>query len=89
MLLHEGGVQSATGGINDCNGISGPIVDIVGRTTKAVDLFITGHTHAPYNCVIDGRPVTSASSFGRLLTDIDLKLDRQVARTWSRSRPTT
>jgi 5'-nucleotidase len=76
VLLHEGGVQSATGGINTCDGISGPIVDIVNRTTKAVDLFMTGHTHAAYNCVIDGRPVTSASSFGRLLTDIDLKLDR-------------
>jgi 5'-nucleotidase len=76
VLLHEGGVQAATGGINTCDGISGPIVDIVERTTKAVDLFMTGHTHAAYNCVIDGRPVTSASSFGRLLTDIDLKLDR-------------
>ncbi len=76
VLLHEGGVQSATGGINTCDGISGPIVDIVNHTTKAVDLFVTGHTHAAYNCVIDGRPVTSASSFGRLLTDIDLKLDR-------------
>jgi 5'-nucleotidase len=75
VLLHEGGVQSAPGGINDCNGISGAIVDIVNRTTAAVDLFVTGHTHSAYNCVIDGRPVTSASSFGRLLTDIDLTLD--------------
>ncbi|HEX2416306.1 MAG TPA: bifunctional metallophosphatase/5'-nucleotidase [Thermoleophilaceae bacterium] len=77
VLLHEGGVQSQPGGVNDCNGISGPIVDIVGRTTKAVDLFVTGHTHSAYNCVIDGRPVTSASSFGRLVTDIDLTLDRR------------
>src|SRR5918999_5004541 len=75
VLLHEGGVQSAPGGINDCNGISGPIVDIVERTTQAVDLFVTGHTHTAYNCVIDGRPVTSASSFGRLITDIDFTLD--------------
>jgi 5'-nucleotidase len=77
VLLHEGGVQSQPGGINDCNGISGPIVDIVNRTTSKVDLFVTGHTHTAYNCVIDGRPVTSASSFGRLLTDIDLVLDRR------------
>jgi 5'-nucleotidase len=75
VLLHEGGVQSQPGGINDCNGISGPVVDIVQRTTKQVDLFVTGHTHSAYNCVIDGRPVTSASSFGRLLTEIDLTLD--------------
>jgi 5'-nucleotidase len=75
VLLHEGGVQSQPGGINDCNGISGPIVDIVERTSERVDLFVTGHTHSAYNCVIDGRAVTSASSFGRLLTDIDLTLD--------------
>jgi 5'-nucleotidase len=78
VLLHQGGAQDATGGINTCNGLSGPIADIVGRTTKDVDLFMTGHTHAAYNCVIDGRPVTSASSFGRLFTDIDLTLDRRT-----------
>jgi 5'-nucleotidase len=77
VLLHEGGVQSQPGGINDCNGISGPIVDIVERTSQKVDLFVTGHTHQAYNCVIAGRPVTSASSFGRLLTDIDVTLDRR------------
>ncbi len=77
VLLHEGGFQTPSGGINECNGISGPIVDIVDRTTKAVDLFVTGHTHTAYNCVIDGRPVTSASSFGRLYTDIDMTLDRR------------
>jgi 5'-nucleotidase len=78
VLLHEGGAQTPPFGINGCNGISGPIVDIVNRTTDAVDLFITGHTHQPYNCVIDGRPVTSSASFGRLITDIDLTLDRRV-----------
>jgi 5'-nucleotidase len=77
VLLHEGGAQVPPFGIDDCNGISGPIVDIVHRTTAAVDLFLTGHTHQPYRCVIDGRPVTSASSFGRLVTDIDLTLDRR------------
>jgi 5'-nucleotidase len=77
VLLHEGGAQTTPFGINDCNGISGPIVDIVERTIDAVDLFITGHTHQPYNCVIDGRPVTSSASFGRLITDIDLTLDRR------------
>ncbi|HEX2025604.1 MAG TPA: 5'-nucleotidase C-terminal domain-containing protein, partial [Actinomycetota bacterium] len=78
VLLHEGGVQASPFGIDDCNGISGPIVDIVNRTTDAVDVFVAGHTHQPYRCVIDGRPVTSASSFGRLVTDIDLTLDRRT-----------
>jgi 5'-nucleotidase len=77
VLLHEGGVPTPFGGINACN-VSGPIVDIVDRTTQAVDLFVTGHTHQPYNCVLDGRRVTSASSFGRLVTDIDFELDRRT-----------
>jgi 5'-nucleotidase len=74
VLIHEGGFP--TGGYNECPGISGPIVDIVNRTHEEVDLFITGHTHQAYNCVIDGRIVTSASSFGRIVTDIDLTIDR-------------
>ena len=77
VLLHEGGVPTPFAGINACN-VSNPILDIVNRTSDAVDLFVTGHTHQPYNCVIDGRPVTSASSFGRLVTDIDFQLDHQT-----------
>ena len=77
VLLHEGGAQTPPIAINGCAGMAGPIVDIVNRTTDEVDLFITGHTHNAYNCVIDGRPVTSASSFGRLITEIDLELDRR------------
>jgi len=84
VLVHEGGTPGAPfAGIDGCN-VSGPIVDIVGRTTDAVDLFVTGHTHQPYTCtkangqLIDGRPVTSASSFGRLITNIGFKLDRRT-----------
>lgn len=77
VLLHEGGSQVVPFGVNSCNGISDPVVDIVSRTSPAVDLFVTGHTHQPYNCMIDGRPVTSASSFGRLVTDLDMTLDRR------------
>ena len=76
VLLHEGGAQ--TGTYNGCTGISGPIVDIVKRTNPEVDLFVTGHTHQAYNCKINGKPVTSAASFGRLVTDIDLKIDRRT-----------
>jgi 5'-nucleotidase len=39
---------------------------------------VSAHTHAPYICRIDGRLVTSASSFGRLVTDIDLVIDHQT-----------
>jgi 5'-nucleotidase len=74
ILLHEGGFPS--GGFNECPGITGPIVDIVNRLDPQIDAVISGHTHAAYNCVINGIPVTSASSFGRLVTDYDIAIDR-------------
>jgi 5'-nucleotidase len=83
VLLHEGGTPTPFAGIDFCN-VVGPVTDIVDRTTQAVDLFVTGHTHQPYICtednasLIDGRPVTSASSFGRLVTNIGFELDRRT-----------
>jgi 5'-nucleotidase len=73
VLVHEGGLQ--TGTYDQCVGISGPIVDIVNGFDDAVDIVVSGHTHQAYNCVIDNKLVTSAASFGRLVTDIDLEVD--------------
>ena len=73
VLLHEGGTP--TGDYNECPGISGPIVDIVKKFDKAVDVVISGHTHEAYVCEIDGRLVTSGDKYGTLVTAIDLKLD--------------
>jgi 5'-nucleotidase len=73
VLIHEGGFP--TGDYNECPGISGPIIDIVKKFDKAVDVVISGHTHRAYVCEIDGRLVTSGDKFGTLVTAIDLKLD--------------
>ena len=72
VLIHEGGFP--TGDYNECPGISGPIVDIVKKFDKAVDVVISGHTHQAYTCEIDGRLVTSGDKFGTLVTTIDLQL---------------
>ena len=56
---------------------------------------INGHTHPAYNCTINdpaGNPrlVTSASSFGRLVTEIDLNIDPAPATSSApRRTPTT
>jgi len=79
VLIHEGGVQNPiSSGHNECVGISGPIVDIVNNFNDEVDVVISGHTHQPYNCVIDNKIVTSAFSFGRLVTKVDLTIDRRT-----------
>ncbi|WFE51329.1 bifunctional metallophosphatase/5'-nucleotidase [Micromonospora sp. WMMD1155] len=85
VLLHEGGTQAATGGINDCVGMTGPIVDITNRMDPSIDVVVSGHTHQAYNCNINDKLVTSASSFGRLVTDIDLKIDRRSGDVLSAS----
>ncbi len=84
VLLHEGGSQTPPpGAIDACVGISGPIVAIHNALDPEIDALITGHTHLPYNCVLPdsaGQPriVTSAYSFGRIVSEINLVLDKRT-----------
>ena len=78
VLIHEGG--AATGSVANCTGISGAIVDIVNRLDPAVDLVVSGHTHAAYNCMVakkDGSlvRVTSSGQYARNLGDIDVTIN--------------
>ena len=83
VLVHEGGFQTGTlGDINGCQGnlAGSAIAGIVSKLDNAVDLVVSGHTHAAYNCSLPnltGRviPVSSSSAFGRVLTDIDVTID--------------
>ena len=80
VLLHEGGFPADPTAYNACPGISGPIVDINKGLSPKIDAVITGHTHQAYNCSLpdpEGQPrlVTSGSSLGRLVTDIDLTVN--------------
>jgi 5'-nucleotidase len=84
VLLHEGGSQTPPpGDVDACVGISGPVVAINDALDPAIDVLITGHTHLPYNCVLDdaaGQPriVTSAYSYGRVVSEFDLVLDKRT-----------
>jgi 2',3'-cyclic-nucleotide 2'-phosphodiesterase (5'-nucleotidase family) len=81
VLLHEGGYQ--TGTYRQCVGISGPIVDIAENLHAEIDLVVTGHTHQPYVCNIPdpagkARLVTSAASFGRVVTETNLVINKRT-----------
>jgi len=84
VLLHEGGSQTPPpGAIDACVGISGPIVAINDALDPAIDVLITGHTHLPYNCLLPdpaGKPriVTSAYSYGRVVSEVNLVLDKRT-----------
>ena len=81
VLLHEGGFQ--TGTYQQCAGISGPVVEIAKNLHPEIDLVVTGHTHQPYICNIPdpagrSRMVTSASSFGRVVTETTLTISTRT-----------
>ncbi len=76
VIVHEGGEQ--IGGINDCTNFKGPLKTIAEKLDRAVDVIVSAHTHRYYVCEIDGKLVTSAGSYGTLITDIDLALNRNT-----------
>lgn len=84
VLLHEGGSQTPPpGAVDACVGISGPVVTINSALDPEIDALITGHTHLPYNCLLDdpdGNPriVTSAYSYGRVVSELNLVLDKRT-----------
>jgi 5'-nucleotidase len=94
VLLHEGGSQTPPpGDVDACVGISGPIVAINEALHPEIDAVITGHTHLPYNCLLpdpNGKPriVTSAYSYGRVVSEVNLVLNRNTGdvrrmRSWA------
>ncbi len=69
----------------DASDSSAHFRDIIGRLDDAVDLVISAHTHSAYNCLLPNKagrkiPVTSASAFGRGVTDIDVTIDAAPMR---------
>jgi 5'-nucleotidase len=74
--------------VNGCDNLSGDIVPIVNGLDPDVDVVVPAHTHQPYICDVNGKVLTSASSFGRLFTDIDLTIDhrsKNVSATTARN----
>ena len=75
LLIHEGGEQSPGANPNGCSGFDGAIARIAEKLSPDIKVVISGHTHQFYNCTIAGHTVTSASSFGRMITRVEVKLD--------------
>ncbi|WP_239003889.1 bifunctional metallophosphatase/5'-nucleotidase [Nocardia panacis] len=80
-LMHDGSAQQVKGNVADYNGCEniGPdVTRFANGIDPAVSVLVTGHTHQPYNCTINGKVVTQAACYGRLITDITLKFDNGV-----------
>ena len=83
VLLHEGGRPVDASQYNGCDNVTGPGRDIAEQLPAAVDMVISGHTHQAYNCTVtdpQGEPrlFTSAGHVGRLVTELNFKVDRRT-----------
>ena len=83
VLLHEGGsagpLNETT--VNQCNNPTGAAVDVISRFDREIDLVVTGHTNWALNCANfagTGIMVTGAASVGRVVTDVDLTINRST-----------
>ena len=85
VLIHEGGFTK--GRLNDkaCPGLSGDILPILDKLDPSIDVVASAHTHQPYVCTYRTFLLTSAASYGRLITDIDLEVDRASGRIIGKS----
>ena len=80
VVVHEGLVYN--GFADACNTTPGGphALDMIDRMNDDIKLIVSGHTHAAYLCNVDGKIVTSAASFGRVVTDIDMQLSRKTGK---------
>ncbi|OZM72767.1 bifunctional metallophosphatase/5'-nucleotidase [Amycolatopsis antarctica] len=82
VLMHQGD-NTEGGGPDDCQVTPGPATEIAKKASPKVDAFFTGHSHMQYNCQVadpagNPRTVIQGASFGRLLSVIDLKIDKRT-----------
>ncbi|MEU8323528.1 bifunctional metallophosphatase/5'-nucleotidase [Nonomuraea sp. NPDC048881] len=80
--VHEGGKAGEDySGCGDQK--AGPIWDFAKNASPDIDAIVTGHWHWYFNCSIpdpagNPRPVVEAANHGRLISEINLKLDRRT-----------
>ena len=85
VLIHEGGYSKARLHEKTCPGLTGDILPILDRLDPSIDVVASAHTHQPYVCTYRSFLLTSAASYGRLVTDIDLTIDRKTGRVLTKA----
>lgn len=94
VLLHQGD-EADGGGPNSCEVIpGGPAGRIAEQVSPQVDAVFSAHSHQQYTCTAtdpagDPRPLVQGASYGRLLSVLDLRVDRdtrEVVRESSTAR---
>ena len=74
FLVHEGAATTSVESATDPNT---PFGDIVLNANDNIDAIVSGHTHLPYNHLIDGRPVISSGQYGERFSNMEITFDRK------------
>ena len=86
VLIHQGASAGGAPDPDGCENLTGAILPILSRLDRRVDVVVSGHTHEAYVCetadLAHTGPLllTSASYYGRLVTDIALTIDPATSR---------
>jgi 5'-nucleotidase len=89
LLIHQGGSQQTTPpaipDVSGCDRFAGDITGIVKGLRPEYGIVVSGHTHRFYSCALPNSSgsnsvVTSAGSFGTLVTDLSFTVDKRTHR---------
>lgn len=83
LLVHEGDQVNAGQRPDQCGVVPGAGSRIAEEADPEIDVVLSGHTHQQYVCSVKdpkGRPrlFSSGSSFGRVITEVNMKVDRRT-----------
>ncbi len=83
LLVHEGDQVKSGSRPDECGVVPGAGTRIAQQADPEIDMVLTGHTHQQYVCSVKdpaGNPrlFSSGSSFGRVITEVNLKVDRRT-----------
>ena len=83
LLVHEGDEVKSGTRPDECGIVPGAGSRIAREADPEIDVVLSGHTHQQYVCSVQdpkGRPrlFSSGSSFGRVISEVNLKVDRRT-----------
>jgi 5'-nucleotidase len=83
LLVHEGDQVRSGSRPDECGVVPGAGTRIAQQADPEIDMVLSGHTHQQYVCSVkdpagSARLFSSGSSFGRVITEVNLKVDRRT-----------
>ncbi|GGQ12990.1 5'-nucleotidase [Actinomadura coerulea] len=83
VLVHEGDQVKAGERPDECGVVPGAGTRIAQQADPEIDMVLSGHTHQQYLCSVkdpagNARLFSSGSSFGRVITEVNLRVNRRT-----------